>query len=53
LAAGLESLVDNPSLRSRLADTGCRFIHEGFASDAAAQRMGRIYADCLASASMK
>ena len=53
LAAALDALLENEALRHRLAETGSRFIHEGFSSQAGALRMGRIYAGCLASASMK
>ena len=53
LAAILESLVENQALRARLAEAGCGWIHEGFSSEAAARRMGRIYAEAAASASMK
>jgi L-malate glycosyltransferase len=53
LAAVLDSLVENRALRDRLAEAGRDFIREGFSMEAAAHRMGRIYADAAASASMK
>jgi glycosyltransferase involved in cell wall biosynthesis len=50
LAAALESLLDSPALRHRLAGAGAGFIREGFSSQAAARRMGRIYAGCIGGA---
>ncbi len=50
LAAALESLLDNQALRHRLAEAGAGFIREGFSSQAAARRMGRIYAGCIGGA---
>jgi L-malate glycosyltransferase len=53
LAAALDSLVQDESLRRRLADAGEAFIRERFSSHAAARRMGVIYAGFFDSASMK
>ncbi len=53
LAAALDALLENPPLRQGLAQAGAAFIHDGFSSQAAARRMGRIYADAAVSASMK
>jgi L-malate glycosyltransferase len=53
LAAALDSLVKNESLRQRLAAAGTSFIREGFSAQAAARRMERIYSGFFDSASMK
>jgi len=53
LAAALESLAASEILRHRLAEAGARVIRDGFSSEAAARRMGWIYAGFFASASMK
>jgi glycosyltransferase involved in cell wall biosynthesis len=47
LAAALESLIGSGALRHRLSEAGADFIRDGFSSQAAARRMGRIYAGCM------
>jgi glycosyltransferase involved in cell wall biosynthesis len=47
LAAVLDSLAGRPEVRRRLAAAGGAFIRGGFSSQAAARRMGQIYADRL------
>jgi glycosyltransferase involved in cell wall biosynthesis len=47
LAAALESLIGSGALRHHLAEAGAAFIRDGFSSQAAARRMGRIYAGCM------
>jgi glycosyltransferase involved in cell wall biosynthesis len=47
LAAALQSLVEIPALRQRLAESGAGFLRGRFSRQAAARRMGQIYAGCL------
>jgi glycosyltransferase involved in cell wall biosynthesis len=43
LTAVLRQLLEQPELRSRLAEAGTRFMHEQFSLTASAVRMGEIY----------
>lgn len=47
LAAALRRLIENPSLRRKLAENGARFVRENFSLAAAARRMGDIYTELL------
>jgi L-malate glycosyltransferase len=47
LAAVLELLIGNRSLRHRLAGAGTRWIRENFSLRASAERMGEIYAELI------
>jgi glycosyltransferase involved in cell wall biosynthesis len=52
LAAALQTLIENESLRRRLADNGAKFLRDSFSIRASAQRMGEIYAQLLRSRSV-
>jgi glycosyltransferase involved in cell wall biosynthesis len=43
LAAALQSLIENESLRNRLRAAGAELIRERFSIRASAERMGEIY----------
>ncbi len=47
LAAVLEMLLGNASLRRRLAQAGTKWVREKFSIRGAAQRMGEIYAEVI------
>lgn len=47
LASALDSLIDQPALRSELAQNGTRLMHENFRLEASARRMGQIYSTFL------
>jgi len=47
LAAVLELLIGNSSLRQRLAGAGTRWIRDNFSIRASARRMGEIYAELI------
>ena len=47
LAAMLELLLGNDSLRRRLASRGMQWVHENFSIQASAQRMGEIYTELI------
>lgn len=47
LAAALELLIGNASLRLRLAAAGTHWVHGNFSIRASAQRMGEIYAELI------
>ena len=47
LTAALETLIDNESLRRRLADSGMRRIRERFSIRSAAEQMGQIYSQFI------
>jgi glycosyltransferase involved in cell wall biosynthesis len=49
LAVALQVLVENQSLRERLADAGAKFVQERFSIRASAERMGEIYEQLLRS----
>jgi glycosyltransferase involved in cell wall biosynthesis len=49
LARNLRLLAANAELRLRLAEAGCRFIHDQFPREAAARRMADIYSGYLQS----
>ena len=49
LAEALRSLIEDTALRLSLADTGERFIRNGFSREASARRMAEIYETLLAS----
>jgi len=47
LAAALELLIGNASLRRRLAAAGMQWVRGNFSLRASAQRMGEIYAELI------
>jgi glycosyltransferase involved in cell wall biosynthesis len=47
LSTALQTLIENETLRKRMAATGAQFIREHFSIRAAAQRMGEIYAQLI------
>lgn len=47
LTAALEQLIQNDSLRRKLASNGCEFLHSNFSIQTAAKRMGDIYSKIL------
>jgi glycosyltransferase involved in cell wall biosynthesis len=47
LARALQTLIENDSLRGRLAEAGANFVRERFSIRASAQRMGEIYAKLI------
>jgi glycosyltransferase involved in cell wall biosynthesis len=49
LAVALQVLVENQSLRQRLAEAGTKFVRERFSIRASADRMGEIYEQLLRS----
>jgi glycosyltransferase involved in cell wall biosynthesis len=53
LAGCLDRLLRHPEERRRLSEAGSRWIRGGFSVESAARQMGRIYAECLESASIK
>ncbi len=52
LASALQTLIENESLRMRLADSGAGFIRERFSIRASAQRMGEIYEQLIGTDSL-
>jgi len=47
LAAALQTLIENESVRVRPADNGAKFLRDGFSIRASAQRIGEIYAQLI------
>jgi glycosyltransferase involved in cell wall biosynthesis len=49
LAAALQTLIENQSLRQRLAEAGAKFVRERFSMRVSAERMGEIYGQLIPS----
>lgn len=49
LAVALQVLIENQSLRQRLAEAGAKFVRERFSIRASAERMGEIYEQLIRS----
>ena len=49
LAMALQVLIENQSLRQRLAEAGAKFVRERFSIRASAERMGEIYEQLIRS----
>jgi glycosyltransferase involved in cell wall biosynthesis len=52
LASALQTLIENESLRMRLAEAGAGFVRERFSIRASAQRMGEIYEQLIGTDSL-